>query len=724
MSFDLAVLVKPFTDLLNKLRRDKDQVQQKHDDLFNLMLTIEEQLGKFIQNQSMNEDILKEAINKSKQNLEFLYSMNKVLKKSYTSVLYENTLRLLNTLQEYLILEKNGNYKNLAVYHETCKQITSKFRNYTMTYSLESDHESQEKSISEFYYQKRYFLIISLSVMLLAASSNLFIFFKIKNNLFISQFFKINEIPKPPIQACSSEPIRDIEALEKSRQMIIRNSKSNFFQVLENELQEESNTRLSIHSNNPSLLREVIKYMHKYIIDNENTVNTNRANIFSRYLPLVRILENNASIDNIQPSPLKINIAVALSLSNIPGAVRGPDPPAISLLRGVDTAQRFIIKYNEQEKPSHPVFIKILIIDDTNSNAERFYPADEISNLTKYLTDDFTPITALIGHSDTWRSAKHYPCYKSNNLPIFSGSILHGKESSSIDTPSLLPSSNQIATNMIRFIRMRRNDQSLSDLPSKLIIYYDSKDLSSISFKEEICQAFRREAFQAKGICEPIDIRELVLLPSDKPLESELVLALNPNRNPFKDETKSILRSRIAAFMQTQYSEPTNIWLYVGPDYYDQNLIDSLQKFMNLELSTKKKNLRFSIFRIAPPDWRTKQNNSIENPLINNEYQEYYGPKHNWNGYNGFNSLVSFWQMITDLNPSTNLSPNLVSKLRKNIIKIQDNVTLRYTRPGVLILNRLNTGYTLQGPGNKICEAAIIEVSANPVKTYGCEIPN
>ena len=724
MGIDIATIIKPITDILLKLAHNKEQVQQNHDNLFHSMLTIEEQLGKFIKYQHMNEDILNEAIKKSRLNLEFLLRANKSLQIPNTSLLYNKVKDLLIPLQDYLKLDSRGTYNKLEVYYIPCQQIVLSFREYTRTYNVNSDQGILRQPNSEIYYKKRYFLLISSIVIILAALSNIYLFSKLKHNFINRQVDKPKPTPKLPVPVCSSESIKDTEALEKSRNMIIQNSKSKFFQVLENELQEESNKKISIRHNNANSLQRVADYMHTYIKNHEKSGNTNRSNVFSRYLPLVRILENNASIDNTQSGFFKIHIAVALSLSNVSEGVRGPDPPANSLLRGIDTAQRFIKKYNEEYKPSKPVFIKILLVDDTNANSNLLYPADEISNLTKNPTDDSTPITALIGHSDPRLSAKYYPCYKFNNLPIFSGSILNGNEIFSKDIPSLLPSGNQIATKMINFMRMRRSDHLLSDLPSKLVIYYDSKDASSISLKDEICQAFRNETSQPESTCDQKDIRDGVILPSDKPFESELVLALNPNRNRFEEETKSILMSRIAPFKQAQIKNANDIWIYVGPDYYDQNLIDSLQEFMDSELSRNKYDIRFSVFRIAPPDWRTIQKKIDNNPLRNSEYQKYYGSKHNWNGYNGFNSLISYWQIISDLNPSANVGPNMVKKLRKNIIIRQENVKLTYTIPDVLLLKkRLNGGYTLQGPGHKICEAPIIELSGKPIKSYGCIIP-
>jgi hypothetical protein len=719
MGIDIATIIKPITDFLFKLAHAKEQVQQNHDNLFHSMLTIEEQLGKFIENQSMNEDILNEAIKKSRQNLEFLLGANKSLQLPNTSLLYNKVKELLIHLQDYLKLDSRGTYNDLKVYYIPCQQIVLSFRKYTRTYNVNSDHRNLRQLNSETYYKKRYFLLLSLMVIFLAALSNIYLFSKLKHIVFIRQPDKPKPTPELVAPVCSSASIKDTEALEKSRNMIIQDSNSKFFQVLEKELQEESNKTISIRHNKANLLQKAADYMHKYIKNHEKSGNTTRSNVFSRYLPLVRILENNALIDNTQ-SGFKIHIAVALSLSNVSEGVRGPDPPANSLLRGIDTAQRVIKKYNEEHKQSNPVFIKILLIDDTNANSTLLYPADEISNLTKNPTDDSTPITALIGHSDPLLSAKYYPCYKSNNLPVFTASILYGKTSFSNDIPSLLPSSNQIATNMIEFMRKRRSDHLLSDLPSKLVIYFDSKDSSSISLKDEICQAFQNVPSQPESTCDQKDIRDGLIPPSDKPFESELVLALNPNRNRFEEETKSILMSRIAPFKQAQIKNPNDIWIYVGPDYYDQNLIDSLQAFMDSELSKNKYDIRFSVFRIAPPDWRTIPKNIDNNPLRNSEYQKYYGSNHNWNGYNGFNSLIAYWQIISDLHPSANVGPNMVKKLRKNIIIRQENVTLTHTMPDKLLLKRYNGGYSLQGPGHKICEAPIIELSGKPMKSYGC----
>jgi hypothetical protein len=691
----------------NHLNRSRDSKSCNHNALRDSFFSIHDQLRNFKSNQPIDESILKKNIENAKKSIEEHRELSPKSSPQAECELFSDIEEYLGYLQNYLNNSRSITVEDIDKFFTVSEKLSEKFTAIIGGATKTEKFAGNSKLYLKEYSREMALSAISISVILLGFCVTVYATNRV--SLFILNKYSKSTIssrqsPIPVKQACNAVP-SDLNDQQYAQNMLIKSFDNPFFDILESEIKQESKGMKSLRNKNttPDLaLNYMIHYSKQYPTNDE-------ADLFKRYIPLVRILNRNKKIENNHPDKVQFYVSVVVSLTNNIRRVRGPDPQSLGVLRGIDYAQEKIFNKNQ-------LFFKILLVDDSNQYSERLFPDYQLSSISSNPS-----VVALLGHNNYISFQKYSNCYLDKRLPIFLTSMSLSNDSSNhtqetlhkhLHVPSLLPSVNQLSRSTINFIRKRRLDLSLRESPSKLVLFFDSKDPTSVSLKDALC-SYYKEISLDKTDCIDINLRTVSPLINANYGDSEWILAFNPFRNQFKNETLDILSARAKQAMP---------WVYVSPDYYDANLISDLQKSLDIKREKayqEGKHFRLTVFRIAPPDWRNESEDkrSFDSKSL-------YGDRQNWTTYNSFNSLMALWTIIRDIDPSPNPKLKQISNLRNQIIDMQRNIILPLSVPWELVLRKdENQRFSLSGPGHKLCEAQIIVIPKNQIPIASCKEP-
>lgn len=390
----------------------------------------------------------------------------------------------------------------------------------------------------------------------------------------------------------------------------------------------------------PGTAAELITAINVYQRDNPPRKESYK---LDRVKPLLHILRNNEEIDKLNKEQSKWTYLIAVSVPFGPSQSDGPLPLGLGVLRGVDMAQKKLIRDKNSK-----VLLKVVIVND-------FFSGSGINSsgipqqLSHYLANEGyrgSKFVGLLGHQQTDISNLTDDCYEEYKLPVLLSNIQNRK--SNYYVQSLLPTSKELA------IKIRQSmERYWLGVHQNLIIFYDSSDTSSMELSEELCVVIRKSPYFTG--CDKRDINTTAylgeLIKDQTIFNQQWFFAFNPfagfdktRDNSEKPFGISPLNMGKATAIINQYKKNfKNInqgVIYVGPDFVDQKLKNDMNMIVN------QSDVR--IWRFSPWDWRVEENNQR---FL--DYHKNYGTQYtkclNWYTINSFNSLLLYHQLIDNL---------------------------------------------------------------------------
>lgn len=447
-----------------------------------------------------------------------------------------------------------------------------------------------------------------------------------------------------------------------------------------------------------------------------------------KYIPLSNISDNNTQMEelhNQQGAPL-YQIAVSVPLTNKLKEYTDMHSYSLGILRGVDIAQKFILDKFCKDKvcrdkfgkgaSSNSVLIKVLVIDDEND------PSKENMDLLSWIAksnDHFEQLVGLIGHNNSAITQKFASCYDKFNLPTLSPSTafeLYGKNKY---LHYLGPSTRQIGEKIIDSIYDKRKNKGI-DKPNRIIVFFDPEDLGSKSLKNELCRAAKMYP-GGELECKEISIKEenndsnfmSALSAYQGKNEDEWVIALNINTTINAEKrSREIIKRRAM-----KHNSLNHGWIYLGHEFIDESFENSLIDEIHNKILDRR---YFEVLRVAPWDWRSSHWNKSSSPFFNEKFQKIYGKSLNWYVVMGFNGIVTFEKLISQLDHQHQAGARYVrnqinSDLLKSSLKI-DNAA-----PDILTFKGRQNGSAVEGgPGLKLCIFSIFNLKNDDGE---CEAP-
>jgi hypothetical protein len=409
-------------------------------------------------------------------------------------------------------------------------------------------------------------------------------------------------------------------------------SKTQFIgEITDNDLHVDLNKFLDIDANTRHTPLEYITRLREML---KKSPNSDIKSDIERYMPLVRILNNNSLIS--ADTYYYIAIAVPFDAENKPSL------KALGILHGIDQAQRDLKKR---------LILKAVIVNDnleSSSDSKLQRLAHSIAT-RGYLGKQFI---GLIGHSSS-NGKMLSSCYEQFRLPALSLSLPANSDSKTQYFQTLLPDAEMIAKKTSDFVD--EIDQSL------LVVHDNSTDSKRLG--ERVCIFYKKSD---KGKCHKLNIgnENNDILEDLKRLDKRLLrpnwlLAFDPDTNKHnKDAASSIIGYFF--FSRRPQSSQRSSSLYLINDFFLEHRIKPIIQG-NKRDQPQAQPLR--IFRIGLWDWRAMGYNS-QNNNSNTSYGD-YAKGRNWQFINSFNSFGYMHDKLRDVLTLPSISKSDAKTLRQ-----------------------------------------------------------
>jgi hypothetical protein len=370
-----------------------------------------------------------------------------------------------------------------------------------------------------------------------------------------------------------------------------------------------------------------------------------------RFIPLINILKNNEAITkNRQVYQIAVAVPFFSDQSD------GPLPFGLGVLRGVDQAQKELLRNTNQK-----VLLKAIVVNDSIDHSSGSTHTPQL--LAHYLAIKGyggTQFIGLLGHQQTQITKLAANCYKTYGMPVLLTNIQNQESNEYVKT--LLPSITDISKEVVNLLEDREkvNKDTKGSAQPDIIVFYDKNDSSSKLFTESLCGRIND---RLGASCKLFDISgenlDQKLIKDKKIGNKQWFLAFNPffgKKLNHVDKNELITTNMEAAItIVDEYGKkrPTQE-IYVGHEFVDE----SLKRRMNSRLDGK----NISIWRFSPWDWRAdKRKQKEQTPLSGRKCL-------NWYAVNSLNSMLLFKHLIENSvsDVPNDQQPN-ITKLRKEI---------------------------------------------------------
>jgi hypothetical protein len=372
-------------------------------------------------------------------------------------------------------------------------------------------------------------------------------------------------------------------------------------------------------------LKKLIKYIESPEIHNKKDSLKTK---LERVKPLLDIFQNNEDLKRNSSNTKLYHYQVAVMVPFGPDKTYphdGPLPWGLGILRGVDIAQRIILKESKKAETEVVAVPEVVIVKD---NFSAFMTGSGITSqkLSHFLANGIynnKKFLGLVGSLQQLDSS--YRCYDAYKLPVLTNEISRpiGNEFEFIQ--SLLPGKDIFSQKIVSMLKDGSSD--------KLTVFYASNDPSSRDIGQAIC-SYIKAPTQRENIRFRDCVNKDIL---DESFEKELKNNLSDTEallmfNLLNDNSTKVQRI-IKVYKEINRKGGT---IYVGNDFVDQDLIQDMKR----EVSST--DPRISIKRISPWDWRAgkvKQSHNFEELLKD------YGrnkKSYNWLVINSINSMLLF----------------------------------------------------------------------------------
>ena len=424
-------------------------------------------------------------------------------------------------------------------------------------------------------------------------------------------------LPNPPIQCIATND-------NDSKVQLIG-------EITDNDLHVDLNKVLNIDPNTRYTPLQYIALLSK---KHKESQNPGIKSDIERYMPLVRILNNNSLI-----SADTYYIAVAVPLD----AENKPTLKALGILHGIDQAQR--------DSKKIPI-IKVVIVNDnlesrSDSKLQRLAHAIATRG---YLGKQFI---GLIGHPSSLNGKMLSSCYEQFRLPVLSLSLPALSDSKTQYFQTLLPDAKRIAEKTSDFV---------DEIDQSLLVVHDNST-NSKRLGESVCIFYKKSD---KGKCHQLNIgnENNDILEDLKPLDYRLLrpnwlLAFDPETNKHNEKAATSIIQYFFLSRKPQSSQRSSR-LYLINDFFLEHRIKPIIQ-RNKRDQPQAQPLR--IFRIGLWDWRAMGDNS-QNNNSNTSYGD-YAKERNWQFINSFNSFGYMHDKLRDVLNLPNISKSDAKTLRQ-----------------------------------------------------------